>query len=223
MPQFVPNPLCSCSAGETCASCLFCETHNTGRDRKALCEKMTHYLVLQPIYQFALAQAMQVFFPNRVVYDDERDICTMLFEAVLFEDNSAGTTPFSYFIQNAPLSGDEKRLYEAWRTHTRHELFVVERVTADNELLLADVSGEKLYQVYEHRGTLTIKPGSVIIARIVPFLKGWMFTTEAVVSFSGSGLRERLQKAYGAAIPQFLFVQKHLEDHRRRMTGVQRP
>jgi hypothetical protein len=161
---------------------------------------------------------MQAFFPDRVVYDDERDICTMLFEAVLFEDTSAGTTPLSYFIQNAPLSRDEKRLYEAWRMHTRHELFVVERVTPESEILLADLSGEKLYRVYENRGTLTIKQRSVIIARIVPFLKGWMFTTETVVSFSGSGLRD-LRKAYGVAIPQFLFVQKHLEDHRRRMAS----
>src|SRR5664279_4898799 len=98
MPSVVPNPLCSCSAGPPCPSCLFCETRNTQRGRKALCEKITNYLVLQPMYQRALAQAMQAFFPNKVVYDDERDICTMLFEAVLFEDSTAGTTPLSYFI-----------------------------------------------------------------------------------------------------------------------------
>jgi hypothetical protein len=64
-----------------------------------------------------------------------------------------------------------------------------------------------------------LQPGSVIIARIVPFLKGWMFTTETVLSFSSSGLRDRLHTAYGATIPQLLFVQKHLEDHRRRMAS----
>lgn len=219
MPQFVPNPLCSCSAGETCASCVFCETRNTQLGRKALCEKIAQYLVLQPIYQSALARAMRAFFPDRVVYEDERDICAMLFEAVSFEDNLAGTTPFSYFLQHAPLTADEKRLYEAWRSHTRHELFVVERVTPESGLCLADLSGENLYRVYEHRGTNTIKQGSVVIARIVPFLKGWMFSTEVVVSFPGS-LRDRLCKAYGIAIPQFLFVHKHLEDHRRRMDSV---
>lgn len=121
MPQFIPDPLCSCSADETCASCRFCEARNTQRGRRALCEKITHYLVLQPVYQCALASAMQAFFPDKVVYDDEKDICTMLFEAVLFEDHSAGATPLSYFIRNAPLSADEKRLYEAWRMHTRYE------------------------------------------------------------------------------------------------------
>ena len=220
MPEFVPNPLCSCSAGEPCTSCRFCEARNTQRGRKALCEKITHYLVLQPMYQRALAQAMQAFFPNKVVYDDERDICTMLFEAVLFEDTSAGTTPLSYFIQHASLSEDEQRLYEAWRTHTRYAFFVVESVTAGSELRLADLAGEKHYRVYEQRGTITMQQGSVIIARIVPFLKGWMLTTESIVSFSGSGLRDRLQQAYGVVIPQFLFVQKHLEDHRRRMVSV---
>jgi len=138
---------------------------------------------------------------------------------VLFEDTSAGITPLSYFIQHAPLSGEGQRLYEAWREHTRHGLFAVESVTPGRELCLADLSGEQRYRVYEQRGTSTLKQGSVIIARIVPFLQGWMFTTETVLSFSGSGVRDRLQKAYGAAIPQRLFVQKHLEDHRRRMAG----
>ena len=124
--EFVAHPLCSCTAGTTCTSCLFCEARNTQRSRKALCEKITHYLVVQPTYQRALAQAMQVFFPNKVVYDDERDICTMLFEAVLFEDTCAGTTPLSYFIQHAPLSEDEQRLYDTWRTHTRYAFFVVQ-------------------------------------------------------------------------------------------------
>ena len=208
--EFAPNPLCSCTAGTTCTSCLFCKARNTQQGRKALCEKIVHYLVGQPMYQRALAHAMQVFFPNKVIYDDERDICTMLFEAVQFEDTSAGTTPLSYFIQHAPLSEDEKRLYEAWRTHTRYEFFVVESVTAGSELRLADLAGEQRYRVYEQRGTTTMKQGSVIIARIVPFLKGWMITTETILSFSGSGVRDRLQQAYGVAIPQFLFVQKHL-------------
>ena len=143
----------------------------------------------------------------------------MLFEAVLFEDNSAGITPFSYFLQNAPLSSDEKRLYNAWRTHTRYELFAVDKVIPGKEVHLADLAGEHRYRVYEHLGTATIKEGSIVIARIVPFLNAWMFTTETVISFSDSGLRERLKTAYGVTIPQFLFVQKHLEDHRRRMAG----
>jgi hypothetical protein len=169
------------------------------------------------MYQRALAQAMQAYFPNKVVYDDERDICTMLFEAVLFEDTTAGTTPLSYFIQHAPLSEDERRLYHAWRRYTRYEFFAVESIAADSELCLADLADKQRYRVYEQRGASALQPGSVIIARIVPFLTGWMFTTETVLSFSGSGLRDRLHTAYGATIPQLLFVQKHLEDHRRRM------
>jgi hypothetical protein len=217
MPKFVDNPLCSCTETDTCTSCRFCKAHDTTQGRKALCERITHFLVLEPIYQHALAQAMQTLFPSKIVYDDERDICAMLFEAVLFEDDSAGTTPFSYFVRHAPLSPDEKRLYEAWRTHTCYGFFAVEKVIRGKEVHLADLAGEHRYRVYEHRGTATIKEGSVVIARIVPFLNAWMFTTETVISFSGDGLRERLKNAYGIAIPQFLFVQKHLEDHRRRM------
>lgn len=219
MPKFVDNHLCSCTETDTCASCRFCKAHNTTQGRKALCEKITHFLVLQPIYQHALAQAMQALFPDKIVYDDEKDICAMLFEAVLFEAASASATPFSYFIQHAPLSPDEKRLYEAWRTHTRYEFFAVEKVIPGKEVHLADLAGEHRYRVYEHRGTATIKEGSVVIARIVPFLNAWMFTTETVISFSGSGLRERLTKTYGVTIPQFVFVRKHLEEHRRRMAG----
>ena len=133
MPKFVDNPLCSCTETDICASCRFCKAHNTTQGRKALCEKVTHFLVLQPIYQHALAQAMQALFPDKIVYDDEKDICTILFEAVLFEADSADTTPFSYFIRHAPLSPDEKRLYEAWRTHTRYEFFAVEKVECSSD------------------------------------------------------------------------------------------
>src|SRR5665811_921903 len=94
---------------------------------------------------------------------------TLTFEALLFEDNRTGTTPFSYFVQNAPLSVDEKRLYEAWLTRTRYELFVVDEVIPGKELHLADLAGENRYRVYENKGTTTIKKGSVVIARIVPF------------------------------------------------------
>ena len=42
-----------------------------------------------------------------------------------------------------------------------------------------------------------MKEGTVIIARIVPFLNGCFVTTEVVVSFSGDAVREQLQKSYG--------------------------
>ena len=102
----------------------------------------------------------------------------------------------------------------------------VEKVVPGKEIHLAELAGTNRYRVYEHRGTTTIKEGSVVIARIVPFFKGWMITTETVLSYP-SIMRERLkqaheqlQKAHGVAIPQFVFVRKHLEDHRRRMAGL---
>jgi hypothetical protein len=213
---FVDNAICSCTETDTCASCRFCKAHNTTRGRKALCEKITHFLVLQPIWMNALRRAMDALFPRKIVYDDEKDICAMLFEAVLFEDAAAGTTPFVYFIRHAPLSPDEQRLYQAWHTHTRYQFFAVEKVIGGKEVHLADLAGENRYRVYEDRGTATMKEGSVVIARIVPFLKGWMFTTETVLSYPAP-MRGRLQKSSGVPVPQFLFVQKHLEDHRRRM------
>ena len=218
--KFVDNAFCFCSDNETCASCRFCETHNTSEGRKALCEKITHFLVFKPFYQAAIAQALQTLFPDKIVYDDEKDICTMLFEAVLFEDNRAATTPLSYFVQNAPLSVDEKRLYEAWRTHTRYEFLAVEKVIPGKEVHLTDLAGENRYRVYEHRGTASIKQDSVLIARIVPFLKGWMFSTETVVSFSGRAAREQVQKTYGTALPQFAFVRKYHEERKRRMAKL---
>ena len=220
MPKnFVDNDLCSCGEEEICASCRFCAARNTADGRKALSETITRFLVFTPFYQAAVADAVQMLFPDRIVYDDEKDICAMLFEAVLFEDNRTGTTPFSYFVQNAPLSADEQRLYEAWRTRTRYEFFVVEEVLPSEELHLTDLAGENRYRVYEQRGTTSIKEGSVVIARIVPFLKGWMITTESVISFSGSEVREQLQRAYGIAIPQLSFVRKYHEDRKRRMVG----
>jgi hypothetical protein len=216
---FAHNALCSCTKTETCVSCRFCAPRNTSGGRKSLCEKITHFLVLEPFYQDAIAQAVHTLFPDRIVYDDEKDICSMLFEAVLFEDNRTGITPLSYFVQNAPLSVDEKPLYEAWRMHTHYGFFAVEKVTPGKELHLSALAHQNRYQVYEHRGTASIKEGSILIARIVPFLNAWMFTTETIVSFSGSAAREQLQKSYGVAIPQLVFVRKYHEDRKRRMAG----
>jgi hypothetical protein len=216
---FVNNSLCSCTETETCVSCRFCAPRNTSEGRKALCEKITHFLVFEPFYQRAIAQAVHTLFPDKIIYDDEKDTCSMLFEAVLFEDNRTGITPLSYFVQNAPLSVDEKRLYEAWRMHTRHGFFGVEKVMPGKELHLTTLPHQNRYRVYEHRGTTTIKEGSILIGRIVPFLNAWMFTTETIISFSGSAVRE-LQKSYsGEAIPQLVFVHKYHEDRKRRMAG----
>ena len=143
----------------------------------------------------------------------------MLFESVLFEDSHTGITPFSYFVENAPLSVDEKRLYEAWRTHTRYEFFVVEKVTPGKELHVTDLAGKNRYRIYENKGTASIKEGRVIIARIVPFLKGWMITTEMVVSFAGGSVREKLKESYGITLSQFAFAQRYHEDRKRRMVS----
>jgi hypothetical protein len=218
LPPFTDNPLCSCTETEPYALCRFCKAHNAQQGRKALCEKIARTLVVQPVYHQALAQAMHALFPDKIIHDDEKDICTMLFEAVLFEDTSAGATPLSYFIENAPLSADEKRLYGAWRSHTIYGFFAIEKVIAGKEVYLADLAGGKRYRVYKQRATTTLKEGTIVIARIVPFLNAWMFTTETILSFSGSAV-ERLQASYGLVIPQFVFVRKYHEDHKRRMAG----
>jgi hypothetical protein len=94
-----------------------------------LCENITRFLVLKPFYQ-------------NIVYDDEKDMCAML-----FEDNHTGITPFSYCVDNAPLSVDERRIHGAWRTHTRYEFFAVEKVTPGKELDVTGLSGEHRYRV----------------------------------------------------------------------------
>src|SRR5882762_973386 len=118
------------------------------------------------------------------MYEDEKDICSMLFESVLFEDTHIGKTPLAYFIDNAPLSSQEKHLYQAWRIHTRYEFFLIEKVIPEQEIHLTDLLGKTHYKIYETSGTLTLTEGKVIIARLVPFLDGWMITTEKVISFS---------------------------------------
>ncbi len=197
--------------------CVFCEGYNTADGRKALCEKITGFLVLVPFYQKALARTMGRLFPDKVVYDDEKDICRMLFEAILFEDSSGKMTPLAYFVERAVLVDAEKRLYEAWRDHTRYEFFVIDEIVPGKEIHLSDLAGRHRYRVYETKGTARMKEGMVIIARIGPFLKGWMITTEMVPSWSGSKAREHVQDKYGEGISQFGFTQEYLVEHERRM------
>jgi hypothetical protein len=214
---FTDNTICTCSANKTCPTCLFCEAHNTSNGRKALCEKISRFLVQVPFYQRALARVMGKLFPDKVVYDDQKDICTMLFEALLFEDRSGEMTPLAYFVERAVLADAEKRLYEAWRQHTRYGFFVIEKIIAGKEIHLSDLAGRKRYRLYETKGTARMEDGMVIIARIVPFLKGWMITTEMVPSWSGSKAREHVQDKYGEGISQFGFTQEYLVENDRRM------
>ena len=214
---FTDNHLCSCRGNKTCALCVFCEAYNTSHGRKALCEKISRFLVLVPFYQRALGRGMEKLFPDKVVYDDQKDICRMLFEALLFEDRSGEMTPLAYFVERAILADAEKRLYEAWRDHTRYGFFVVEKIVPGREIHLSDLAGRNRYCVYEAKGTARMQDGMVIIARIVPFLKGWMITTEMVPSWSGSKAREHVRDKYGEGISQFAFTQKYLVEHDRRM------
>ena len=182
-----------------------------------MCEKITRFLVLVPFYQRALARVMGRLFKDKVVYDDEKDICTMLFEAILFEDTSGEMTPLAYFVERAVLADAEKRLYEAWRDHTRYGFFAIEKIVPGKEIHLSDLAGRNRYRVYETKGTARMEDGMVIIARIVPFLKGWMITTEMVPSWSGKDAREHVQDKYGDGISQFGFTQEYLVEHERRM------
>ena len=106
----------------------------------------------------------------------------------------------------------------SWLMIACYGLFGVEKVIPGEEVHLAALAGEKRYRVYEQRATTTLKEGAVVMARIVPFLNAWMFTTETILSFSGSAA-ERLQASYGLVIPKFVFVRKYHEDHKRRMAG----
>jgi len=200
---FTDNYLCSCRGNVICAQCVFCEAYNTTDGRKALCEKISRFLVLVPFYQRALARMMGSAFPGKVVYDDEKDICTMLFEALLFEGTSGKMTPMAYFVERAELVDAEKRLYEAWRDHTRYGFFVIDEMVPGKEVQLSDLAGRNRYRVYETKGMARMKEGMVIIARIVPFLKGWMITTEMVPSWSGRDAREHVRDKYGQGVSQF--------------------
>jgi hypothetical protein len=215
--MFVDNTLCSCGENGTCPHCRFCQGHDTTAGRKALGEKIVQFLVFQPFYQKILKQAVDRFFPSKTIYDDEQPICTMLFDAVLYEDVGSGMTPLAYFVDHAALSPVEKRLYDAWRRHTRYGFFVIDEVMPGKELHLTDLAGRHRYRVYESKGTATMKEGAVIIARIVPFLKGWMITTETVLSWSGDAAREQVQRKYGEHPSQFEFTRIYLAEHQRRM------
>jgi hypothetical protein len=131
---FVRNALCTCTPDNICASCRFCQTCNTSHGRKALCEKITRFLVLQLPYQRALQKAMEMLFPSKVVYDDEKDICTLLFESVLLNgENDCDSCRARHEKDHAefpvmPSSGDRDR-FRLWltafpRITTRHDRLV---------------------------------------------------------------------------------------------------
>ncbi len=216
--QPAKNGLCACTDNNTCENCRFCQKHHTPAGRKALCATIVNFLLFTPIYQHLVSQTLPTVFPNRVVYEDEKDLCSMLLEAVTFEEEYEGETPLAYFLSHAPLDEGQKRLYTAWQTHNRYGFYRVQKIIPEKEVHLTDLAGKTSYKVYETRGTLTIKEGTVVIGRLVPFLDGWMFYTESIVSFANASKAWTAQSA-DTPIPQLVFVKRYRQDQELRHTN----
>jgi hypothetical protein len=214
-PHTAKNGLCECTGSTLCVNCRYCESRNTPAGRKALCVRISNFLVSQSLYEHLVSQVLPTIFPNRIVYDDEKDLIAMLFEAVIFDVASDGVTPLAYFLSHAPLDEKEKRLYNAWQAQNRYGFYLVKKIIPDKEIHLTDLAGETAYKVYETSGMRTIKEGSVVIARIVPFLDGWMFYTENIVSF-GNASPEWISQSIGIPIPQLAFIQRYRQEQERR-------
>ena len=139
----------------------------------------------------------------------------MLFEAVTFDIASDGETPLAYFLSHAPLDERSNDSIKRGRHITTMASILSKRSIPDKEIHLTDLAGETAYKVYETSGTRTIKEGSVIIARIVPFLDGWMFYTENIVSF-GNASPEWIAQSIGIPTPQLAFIQRYRQERERR-------
>jgi hypothetical protein len=96
------NGLCLCEGKQTCINCVFCLQHHTPQGRKALAATIVNFLVFTPVYQHLVEETLPEVFPKRIVYEDEKELASMLFEAVTFEGQYAGYTPFAYFLTHAP-------------------------------------------------------------------------------------------------------------------------
>jgi len=136
----------------------------------------------------------------------------MMFEAIIFEATHQGETPLKYFINNAPLGEDYKRLYQSWIDNNRYGFWMVKKIIPDKEIHITDLAQKNFYRVYETQGTRTIKEGLTIVGRIVPFLDGWMFFTETIVSFS-EVKQYWMERSSQVPIPQFDFIKSYHKRH----------
>src|SRR6266851_6696620 len=55
-PRTAKNGLCECTGSTLCVNCRFCESRNTPAGRKALRERIFHFLVPQPLYERLVSQ-----------------------------------------------------------------------------------------------------------------------------------------------------------------------
>ena len=214
-PQTATNGLCECISSTPCVNCRFYESKNTPEGRKALSTRIFNFLVSRPLYEHLVSQTLPTIFPNKIVYEDEKDLVAMLFEAVIFDVESGGETPLAYFLSHAPLDEKEQRLYKAWQTHNHYGFYLVQKIIPEKEIHLTDLAGKTAYKVYETSGTRTVKEGTVVIARLVPFLDGWMIYTENIVSF-GNASPEFMAQSAGIPIPQLAFILRYRQEQERR-------
>src|SRR5260370_39011441 len=94
--KFVPNGLCLCDKEQQCEPCLFWQDQNTPAGRKGLCGRIVNFLVFQPFYQYIISQTDDRAFPDKIMYEDQKHICTMLFESACFDRTNGSKYAYVY-------------------------------------------------------------------------------------------------------------------------------
>ena len=78
---------------------------------------------------------------------------------------------------------------------------------------------EAHYRILEDRATASLRQGDVMIARIVPFLDGWMITSETILRFPANTTLPPLTQTYGTVADQLRFTRAYHQSRKQRGTA----
>jgi tetratricopeptide (TPR) repeat protein len=106
---------------------------------------------------------------------DENEAGSII-DALMFEGDYQGKSPLAYFINNAPLTQEEREMYQSWLAKTRYSVFEIKEVMFGKNLVAIDLLTKETLVIYEKLATYDTLAGEVITGRIVPFADAWMFT-----------------------------------------------
>lgn len=101
---------------------------------------------------------------------------SVLLDALTFEPDEKGITPFDYFLKNAKLTPKEKQFYTFWKKHTVFSIFEVTDMN-HNQMQIKDIIFGRIYHVFNFPVGEKPKIGSLIMARLLPqnkTLKTWI-------------------------------------------------
>ncbi|MFH1838383.1 MAG: SEC-C metal-binding domain-containing protein [Candidatus Kuenenbacteria bacterium] len=166
------NDPCPCDSGKKYKKCcLDKEEKYLPSEHKGQVSRIVDWVMEQSFFENLLTKKIKEIFQKNNIREDE---INGLIEALIFEEKINNQTIIEYFIKEAPLSDQERQMYQTWKEKSFFSFFEIIDVNIGKSLRLKNLVDGKIYLVFEKMGTYQINKGMIIPNRLIPLEEFWM-------------------------------------------------